>query len=174
MTATEEVTCNKINSVDIDDIILMAIEKVQALKENDICRYIPSDEKDGYIHHFTMQKMRKERPAKLAALIHEHIMTPDNPKEVPPRQRAARGSKKNAGFLFTKSDISRIVGVLQDAGEHDLIHKLVPKDPKTVKKQLIQAIKNDEVQQPLWDAFCQQVTEKSGVSPEDFLFRPTT
>ena len=176
MTTKEETAYNKaatMETSEIREILALAAEKIQATKENDVCRYLSRDADnldEGYFHHFSVQKMVRENPKKLASLLHKYILSPKNPKEVPPRQRAARGSKKASGIPFTKSDISRMVQILRTEGQHDLIRKLIPVDLKGVKRQLMQSIKNGEVQQALWDAYCEliQALERNPVSPGDF------
>jgi hypothetical protein len=50
----------------LEMLIAQAVDKIGGTKENDICHYIPSDEPDGgYIHHFTMRKMKYESPEEL-------------------------------------------------------------------------------------------------------------
>src|ERR1700682_3985647 len=85
--------------------IAAAIKKVGAKKENDICRYLPGP-KGGYIHHFSMRKMKQEAPEDLLQLLNKHILTPTHPSRLPPKPRAPRGSRKRRDLLpLTKQDI---------------------------------------------------------------------
>ena len=77
----------------LDQLIHAAMKKVGAKKENDICHYLPGAT-GGYIHHFTMRKMKGEDPKQLAEMINKYIIHPNNPQQVPPKSRAARGSRK--------------------------------------------------------------------------------
>ncbi len=77
----------------VEQSIAAAVKKLNCGKENDICRYLPSST-GGYIHHFTMRKMKSEAPEALIATIEKHILNIDKPISVAPKQRAARGSRK--------------------------------------------------------------------------------
>ena len=50
----------------------LQIENVNARKENDLCRYIPMTT-GGYMHHFTLRKLKNRNPAELSALIEKFI-----------------------------------------------------------------------------------------------------
>ena len=89
---------------ELEKTIDQAVKKIKGGKENDICRYIPSPQGDGYIHHFTMQKLKIEKPTELLQMINKYIMNEPVPAAVPPKRRAARGSRKRSGhFVFSKS-----------------------------------------------------------------------
>ena len=49
----------------IEDIILKAIKKIGAKKENELCKYLPM-KTGGYMHHFTLRKMKSKQPQELA------------------------------------------------------------------------------------------------------------
>ncbi|MBM3207406.1 MAG: hypothetical protein FJZ57_02215, partial [Chlamydiae bacterium] len=55
------------NFKEIEDIIHKAIKKVNGRKENDLCKYIPMNS-GGYMHHFTLKKMKNRQPAELGTL----------------------------------------------------------------------------------------------------------
>ena len=92
MSFTEEQTVitnpNKLE--DLEGVISKAIKKVRGRKENDLCKYIPMNS-GGYMHHFTLRKMKYKNPAELSSLIEKFIIRADRPLVVPPKQRAARG-----------------------------------------------------------------------------------
>lgn len=141
----------------LDALINTALKKIQGRKENDICRYLPVDT-GGYIHHFTMRKMKTEAPQALQALISKHIINTEKPTTVKPKPRAARGSRKRKDqMLFSKQDIERMLVMARNANDKEMIRKLMPKkDLRTLKKELLSSIKqglHGPVEQELWNAY---------------------
>jgi len=147
-------TQNKHN--DVDTLIAEAVKKLGCRKENDICRYLPG-EAGGYIHHFTMRKMRTENPEKLKKMIKENIIEKDRPSSVPPKPRAARGSRKRRDqILFTKIDIERMLSMARQAGDNDMVRKLTPrKDLRTIKRELLASIRQGRIEQELWHTYAE-------------------
>lgn len=152
-------TTTKTDLKQLESLILSAVKKIGAKKENDICRYIPSST-GGYIHHFTMRKMKTEQPDQLAQMISKFIINPDKPSSVKPKQRAARGSRKRRDqFLFSKQDIDRMLHMARLAGDKDMIRKLTPKkDLRTVKRELISSIRHGKVDQDLWTSYVESIS----------------
>lgn len=147
----------KIDTKQLEALINAAVKKIQGRKENDICRYLPI-ETGGYIHHFTMRKMKTEAPQALQSLIAKYIINTEKPSTVKPKSRAARGSRKRRDqVLFSKQDIERMLIIARNAGDKDMIRKLTPKkDLKTLKKELISAIKHGlhgAIEQELWNSY---------------------
>lgn len=142
----------------LEQLISAAVKKIGAKKENDICRYLPSST-GGYIHHFTMRKMKTEAPEQLQNMISKFIINVDKPANVPPKQRAARGSRKRRDqFLFSKQDIERMLNMARIAGDKEMIRKLTPKkDLRTVKRELIASIRHGKVDQELWHFYVESV-----------------
>ena len=58
-------------------LISAAIKKIGGRKENNICRYLPIST-GGYIHHFTMRKMKTEAPDELQNLISKYYKLKGN------------------------------------------------------------------------------------------------
>lgn len=143
----------------LNALIHKAIQKVNGRKENDICRYLPS-EAGGYVHHFTMRKMKTEEPEKLKQLISTYIIHADRPASVPPKPRAARGSRKRRDqFAFTKIDLERMLNMARMAGDKEMVRKLTPKkDLKTTKRELITSIRHGIVDNDLWQSYCEMVS----------------
>lgn len=156
-------------SKSLDSLINQAVKKIGAKKENDICRYLPSPT-GGYIHHFTMRKMKTEAPEQLQALITKHIINADKPHSVPPKQRAARGSRKRRDqFLFSKQDIERMLNMARIAGDKEMIRKLTPKkDLRTVKRELIASIRHSRVEQELWHFYVEAVNTQQQIAAGAF------
>ena len=148
----------KVDSRSLDQLINNAMKKVGAKKENDICRYLPIST-GGYIHHFTMRKMKTEAPEQLQNLITKFIINAEKPHTVPPKQRAARGSRKRRDqFLFSKVDIERMLNMARLAGDKDMIRKLTPKkDLRTVKRELIASIRHGNIEQELWHFYVEAI-----------------
>lgn len=149
----------------LDSLIHTAAKKVGAKKENDICRYLPAVGGGGYIHHFTMRKMRTEAPEQLHSLITKYITNVDRPISVPPKQRAARGSRKRRDqFLFTKQDIEKMLTIARLAGDKEMIRKLTPKkDIRTIKRELIASIRHGKVDHDLWNFYAEVITSQQAI-----------
>jgi hypothetical protein len=158
MSATQE----KVDSKQLESMIQLAVKKIQGRKENDICRYLPVDT-GGYIHHFTMRKMKTEAPQALQELISKYIINTDKPATVIPKTRAARGSRKRRDqLLLSKYDIERMLNMARNAGDKDMIRKLTPKkDLRTIKKELIAAVRrglHGQFEQDLWNSYVEAVS----------------
>jgi hypothetical protein len=149
----------------LETLIHQAMKKISAKKENDICRYIPVST-GGYIHHFTMRKMKGESPEQLAAMISKHIVNVDKPVSVPPKPRAARGSRKRRDqLLLSKNDIERMLNMARFANDKDLIRKLTPKkDLRTIKRELIASIRHSTVDQELWQFYVEAVNSMQALT----------
>lgn len=157
MSSTQEKTKQDLKQ--LDSLISAATKKINGKKENDICRYIPSPTGIGYIHHFTMRKMRTEEPEKLQAMINKYVVNVDKPNKVSPKPRAARGSRKRRDqFVFTKQDIDRMLHMARDAGDREMIRKLTPKkDLRSIKRELISSIRHGRIDQDLWHSYVEIV-----------------
>lgn len=155
----------KADAKDLDNLISKAISKVSAKKENDLCRYLPVST-GGYMHHFTFRKMKNEDPQVLAEMIVKHILTNnDKPNMVPPKPRAARGSRKRRDAIsFSKHDIERMLHMARMAGDKDMIRKLTPKkDLKTIKRELISSIRHGRIEPEYWNYYVEAVTNQNAL-----------
>ncbi len=148
------------SSRELQDLISNAIKKVGCKRENDLCRYLPIQ--GGYMHHFTWKKMKHQLPEKLGEMIKTFIIQPNKPISVPPKQRAARGSrKKKDNFVIEKQVMDRIITLAKAAGDRDLIRRILPKkELALIKKQLISCIRRDEVNEELWLSFSEAITSQ--------------
>ncbi|HRD55597.1 MAG TPA: hypothetical protein PLC42_04280 [Parachlamydiaceae bacterium] len=164
MSATQEK--NKQDTKQLDLLIGAAQKKINGKKENDICRYIPSPTGIGYIHHFTMRKMRSEEPEKLHAMISKYIVNADKPTNVAPKQRAARGSRKRRDqIVFTKQDIDRMLLMARTAGDKDMIRKLTPKkDLRSIKRELLASIRQGRVEEDLWLSYAEIIHNQNALA----------
>lgn len=143
---------------EVENVIAKAIKKVGGRKENDLCKYLPVDT-GGYMHHFTLRKMRKKQPHELSTLIEKYILKPEKPAIVKPKARAARGSRKRRDQItFTKLQLERLLNIARLAGDKEMIAVLSPKKSlATYKRELIQSIRNGAVDQELWNGYAEAV-----------------
>jgi hypothetical protein len=150
---------SKADSKSVENLINQAMKKLGLKKENDICRYLPGPV-GGYIHHFTMRKMKTEKPEQLTQLINKNIVNPDKPTKLPPKPRAARGSRKRRDqFAFSKQDLESLLTLARTSGNRELVRKLMPKkDIRTAKRELISSIRHGRVEPELWHAYAESAT----------------
>lgn len=148
----------KSDSRELEALIELAVKKIEAKKENDICRYLPYHT-GGYIHHFTMRKMKQENPGQLMEWIKKYILNSPKPQKVPPKSRAARGSRKRRDQLvFTKDDIERMLNMARITGDKEMIRKLTPrKELRQIKRELQASIRQNRVEQELWNSYVEAV-----------------
>ncbi|NBO23919.1 MAG: hypothetical protein EBU93_01570 [Chlamydiae bacterium] len=148
----------------IEDTIARAIKKIGGRKENDLCKYLPMTS-GGYMHHFTMRKMKSRQPTELVTLIEKFIISPTKPSVVKPKQRAARGSrKKRDQITFTKNQLERLLSIARQAGDKEMITVLSPKKSLlSFKRDLIQAVRNGVVDHDLWNGYIEAVQNQQAV-----------
>ena len=148
---------------EVNQHIDQAIKRIGAKRENELCRYLPGPN-GGYIHHFTLKKMKTEAPAKLIFLLREFILAHPDPKKLPHKPRAPRGSRKRLELLnFSRQDMDRLLQVVLKEGDTELLKKLTPKPTlKSLKRQLIQSIKMERADASLWNAYMEQVQVTHG------------
>lgn len=149
---------------EIEKLIGKAIKKVCGNKENDLCRYLPGPS-GGYMHHFTLKKMKGTAPDQLLKMLRTFILDSDSPRVIHPKPRAPRGSKKRRDLInFTKTDIERVLELARQVGDKDLLARFSPKKPlPALKRELIRSIRNGIVSIELWNAYVEAV--KSTTSP---------
>ena len=164
MSASQEKTKQDLKQ--LDSLISSATKKINGKKENDICRYIPSPTGVGYIHHFTLRKMRIEEPEKLHSMITKYIINVDKPTNVAPKQRAARGSRKRRDqIVFTKQDIDKMLHMARTAGDREMIRKLTPKkDIRSIKRELLSSIRRGAVDQDLWHSYVEIINSHNALN----------
>ncbi|MBI5346215.1 MAG: hypothetical protein HZB76_03635 [Chlamydiae bacterium] len=142
------------NFKEIEEVITRAIKKVGARKENDLCKYIPMNQ-GGYMHHFTLRKMKKKQPQELSVLIERYIINADRPLVVTPKKRAPRGSRKRKDqVIFSKNQLERMLNIARLAGDKEIISILSPKKSLAgAKRELIQSIRHNKIEQELWNNY---------------------
>lgn len=153
---------NEGHAKEVDSVINQAIKKSGVKKENDLCRYIPGPS-GGYIHHFTLRKMRTDSPQKLISLLTKHIIQADKPTKLHHKPRAPRGSRKRLELLnFSRQDMDRLMHMVRMSGDKEMIRKLTPRrDFKATRRELISSIRQGRVDPELWNAYCESVTSQN-------------
>ena len=139
---------------DIEDVISKAIKKVGGRKENDLCKYLPMST-GGYMHHFTLRKMKLKQPFELSTLIEKFIIASTKPTIISPKQRAARGSRERKDQItFTKTQLDRLLNMAKISGDREMVSVLSPKKSlANCKKELMQSIRAGIADQVLWNTF---------------------
>ncbi len=124
----------------LEDSINKAVQKVGGSKENDLCKYIPVST-GGYIHHFTLRKMKTEEPVALRSMIEKFIINTEKPNTVTPKTRAPRGTRKRRDQVtFSKSEVERMLALARTTENKDdviseIISKLTPKNPLQLTRE---------------------------------------
>ena len=152
---------------EVEDVIAKAIRKINGAKENDLCRYIPMNS-GGYMHHFTLKKMKNRQPVELSSLLEKFIINSEKPAPIAPKQRAARGSrKKRDQYTFSRAQLEKMIHIARSTGNKEIITMLSPKKSlATCKRELIASIKQGKADQDLWNAYVETVISTTGVTEE--------
>ena len=158
MPANKNSQSEEIALENIEEIIFRAIKKVNGRKENDLCKYLPMST-GGYMHHFTLRKMKLKQPYELCALIDKFINNSESPTAVAPKQRAARGSKKRKDQIaFTKNQIDRLLNMARITGDKEMVSVLSPKRSlASCKRSLIQLVRQGIVDHSVWNDYVESV-----------------
>lgn len=168
MQSNQEIVESKTkNFKEIEDVITKAIKKVNARQENDLCKYIPMTT-GGYMHHFTLKKMKTRQPAELGTLIEKFIINSEKPAPVAPKQRAARGSRKKRDQLtISRLQLEKVIHIARSTGNKEIITLLAPKRSlSTCKKELISSIKQGRVEHDLWHSYAEAMQHFSTENAE--------
>src|SRR5690349_18674150 len=139
---------------EVEEVIAKAIKKLGAKKENELCKYLPM-KSGGYMHHFTLRKMKYKQPQELSSIIERFVVNADRPIVIAPKQRAARGSRKRRDHMnFTRIQLERMLNIARLAGDKEIITILSPKKSlASCKRELIQSIRHNKVEQELWNNY---------------------
>lgn len=149
----------KVKRQDLEQLIEKAIKKVAGTKENDLCKYIPGAS-GGYMHHFTLRKIKNSDPEQLYKLILENIIEAEIPKALDPKPRAPRGSRKRKDFVsFTRTDIEKVLELARKTGDQDLLARFSPKRSlPALKRELIRSIRHNQICPELWTSYVESIT----------------
>jgi hypothetical protein len=154
------------SSPHLEKLIEAAIRKVGGSRENDLCRFIPMTS-GGYMHHFTLRKMKHQDPDALQSMIQTFILDQNNPSSVPPKQRAARGSRKKMRdhIVLSRSEADMIIGLARQSSNTDakeLLRKLTAKkDLRAIKRELMASIRQNRVDQDLWNNYVESLNHNN-------------
>lgn len=159
---------NKKSMREIEDVISKAIKKVGGKKENDLCKYLPMTS-GGYMHHFTLRKMKNRQPHELSTLIEKFIINSDRPSSVTPKPRAARGSRKRRDqFTFSRMQLERMLTIARLAGDKEMISILSPKKSlATCKRELIASIRHSKIEPELWNGYVESLNALQSLNSSD-------
>lgn len=160
----------KINMKEIEEVIAHAIKKVGVKRETDISRYLPMAS-GGYMHHFTLKKMKTKQPHELRNLIEKFIINSDRPSMIAPKQRAARGTRKRRDQVaFTRHQLEKMLQIARLAGDKEMIAVLSPKRSlATCKRELITSIRHNRVEQELWNAYVECINAQQAIENSALL-----
>src|SRR3989344_3886288 len=155
---------------EVEEVITKAIKKLGAKKENELCKYLPM-KSGGYMHHFTLKKMKYKQPQELSSIIERYVVQSDKPTIIPPKQRAARGSRKRRDHLnFTRNQLERMLNIARLAGDKEIITILSPrKSVASCKRELIQSIRHNRVEQELWNNYVEAVQAQQAIQNDPSL-----
>ena len=166
MSFTEEETIKMTTKKfeELETVIAKAIKKVRGKKEDDLCKYIPMTN-GGYMHHFTLRKMKYKNPKELSSMIEKFIIKTDRPLVIAPKQRAARGSRKKKDQIsFSKLQLERLLNMARLSGDKEMVSLLSPKKSLAqCKRELIQSIRNGSVDHELWNGYVEAVNTQQAL-----------
>lgn len=146
----------------LEKTIEKALQKIQGTKTKELCRYLPPQGGAGHMHHFTFEKLKKNDPSQLEALLEKFIFQPTHPKKIAPKQRAPRGTRKQKQLIFNREELSCLIEMADKSGYRDIVAKLRPHGSITkLKKSLIDSIKQNNVDHSLWRQYTELVASKS-------------
>jgi hypothetical protein len=152
---------------EVEDVISKAIKKLGVKKENELCKYLPM-KSGGYMHHFTLKKMKAKQPQELAGIIDRFVINSDRPIVIAPKQRAPRGSRKRKDNMnFTRMQLERMLNIARLAGDKEIITILSPKKSlASAKRELIQSIRHNKVELELWNSYVESAQAHQMLSSE--------
>ncbi len=150
---------------EIEEILSRAIKKLGARKENELCKYLPMTS-GGYMHHFTLKKMKKKKPDELKGMVQRYILNTEKPLVIAPKQRAPRGSRKRKDQItFTRMQLERMLNIAKLAGDKEIISILSPKKSLgTYKRELIQSIRQNRVDADLWNGYVESINAQQALA----------
>lgn len=149
---------------ELETSIRLAIKKVSAQKETDLCYYIPH--KSTQLHHLAFLKLKKKAPQELLKLIKEHILEKDNVTPVFKKPHPVSTMAKDVEIKLKRSQVNELLTVLKTAGSliegaDDLISVLSPHQSLTqVRKFMMDMIRDKRVDYKLWETYVQLVQEE--------------
>lgn len=155
---------------EVEEVIAKAVKKINGRKENELCKYLPM-KTGGYMHHFTLKKMKHKQPSELASIIDRYVNQVDKPIIIAPKQRAARGSRKRREHMnFTRFQLERMLNIARLAGDKEIITILSPrKSVASCKRELIQSIRHNKIEPELWNSYVESVQMQQAILADPSL-----
>ena len=139
---------------ELEEIVAKAQKKIDAKNEVALCHYLPS-KTGGYVHHFTLKKMKKKSPQELVQMLEKYIINTDKPLQILGKERATRGSRKlRDKMVFSREQLNQFLGLARQSGDKALVALLAPRRPLAAcKRDLIASIRQSRLDQELWNAY---------------------
>ena len=150
---------NKQSREQLEKLIDSALKKVNGEEENELCKFLPGPS-GGYMHHFTLRKLKNSDPEQLFAMLQKFVINSSKPKVLDPKPRAPRGSRKKRDVIsFTRTDIEKVLDLARKTGDQDLLARFSPKRSlPALKRELIRSIRENRVEQELWTAYSESMS----------------
>lgn len=145
---------SKSADLELDGLLQRALKKIGVRDENNLCHYLPGP-KGGYIHHFTLRKLRQQSPGVVAEMLKKHIIDSSSPKQLAPKPRAPRGSRKRKDSIqLNQAAIEKLLSLARIAGDREAIAMLTPRlSVGSCRRKLIASIRAGEVDHDLWNTY---------------------
>ena len=143
---------------DLESILQGARKKVGASNTNELGRYLPAE--DGYrMHHFTLEKLKKNNPKQLAALLKEYISEVAKPKMLKARPRKpATSSKGQAVVNLDAVELQTLLQLAHKAENKKLVEKLKASLPfSALKKEMVRCIMEERIDTDLWNSYIEAI-----------------
>ena len=132
-----------------EELIVRALKKIGSMKEKDLCKFLPSGT-EGYMHHFTLKKLRTQKPEEFKSLLNEFILNPSSPKIIDPKPR----TRRNKSLSLNQADLKLILNLAQKTDDQYLLSKLGGKlSLSGIKKELIKSIREGKIEEELWSSY---------------------
>ena len=157
------------NSLEGCIALAMQRKNLKLNKENDLCRYLPTEE-GKRLHYLAFKKMRKSEPNKLKAMIEKYLLIPKRPqliqsarvqKELSPSKETPINPSLTEKLVYS---IDQLIHTLRnkntpysDKKENSM--NLLQRSLKAVQFQLIQSIQNKGIDPELWETYVLMVKE---------------
>lgn len=146
------------SSATLEEAIKNAVQKVGGDRENDLCRYLPASN-GGYMHHFTLKKMKQEQPDELREMISRFILQTEDPDLLMPKQRAPRGSRKKKEHVqLSKGAIEKLLNYAKQFNDQEMVTLLTPRRSlASYRKELVQMVRENRIDHEVWNNYVQAV-----------------
>lgn len=148
---------------ELDECIHRAMSRVSVEKETDLCRYFPGNK--GHLHHFAFGKLKRTQPSKLLKMIQDHILERENPAHISSKPIASLMVKRVVEVKVKRSQINRLVDILKNSGDEDLIAMFSPHQTLgQIQKAMMEMIRAKEIDLDLWATYVKLIEEERSLS----------